>query len=238
MRRLVPAVAVLLFSVSLSAQSPSVSASKTGDASPKAPGETVTYEVTVTNSGAGVASGVAVVDTVDANTTFQGGSVNVSPLAFDDSYSAIEDVVLSITDPASGVLQQGTDDLDFLGDASMTLTTGTLATTQGGSVDLSADGTFDYTPPSAFTGTDTFTYTLTDGGGLTGTGEVTFTVSANLAPTWKTPSTTTFTPPTVRLATPSGAEMLNDPATVVLSLLVSEPSWTCWTRIEPLGPST
>ncbi|MEM1335056.1 MAG: Ig-like domain-containing protein, partial [Actinomycetota bacterium] len=41
------------------------------------------------------------------------------------------------------------------------------ATDEGGSVTVDADGTFVYDPPVGFTGTDTFTYTLSDGDGPT-----------------------------------------------------------------------
>lgn len=49
-----------------------------------------------------------------------------------------------------------------------------IATTQGGLVSMAADGSFVYTPPVGFAGpSDTFTYTLTAGGGLTDTATVT-----------------------------------------------------------------
>jgi hypothetical protein len=65
------------------------------------------------------------------------------------------------------------------------VTTGVIDT-PGGSVTLNADGSFTYTPDAGFTGTDSFTYALTDAGldgnfatagdNLTGTGTVTFNV--------------------------------------------------------------
>jgi hypothetical protein len=36
-------------------------------------------------------------------------------------------------------------------------------TAQGGQIMVNADGSFTYTPPTGFTGTDTFSYTITDG---------------------------------------------------------------------------
>ena len=48
---------------------------------------------------------------------------------------------------------------------------------QGGGVIL-AEGLVAYTPPGGFTGTDAFTYTVTDAGGDTALGRVTLTVSA------------------------------------------------------------
>lgn len=53
-----------------------------------------------------------------------------------------------------------------------------IATTNGGQVALGSNGTFLYTPAVGFIGpSDTFTYTLTDGNGLTDTAVVTMTLS-------------------------------------------------------------
>jgi len=46
----------------------------------------------------------------------------------------------------------------------------------GGSVVMNADGTFAYTPATGFTGTDSFTYTVSDGHGGQATGTVAITV--------------------------------------------------------------
>jgi hypothetical protein len=43
---------------------------------------------------------------------------------------------------------------------------------------LVGEGLFVYTAPAAFTGTDSFTYTIADPGGLTSTATVTITVTA------------------------------------------------------------
>jgi hypothetical protein len=49
----------------------------------------------------------------------------------------------------------------------------------GGTVADNADGTFNYSPPLDFNGTDTFTYTLSDDEGDTSTATVTITVTAS-----------------------------------------------------------
>ncbi len=54
---------------------------------------------------------------------------------------------------------------------------GTFATDQGGTVTLASDGSFTYTPPADWSGSDTYTYTLTDGL-ATSTATLTFTVGA------------------------------------------------------------
>src|SRR5688572_11152118 len=66
---------------------PSITATKT-DSFPDpdmdgqaAPGETITYDVNITNGGPDDATDVNFLDTIDANTTIVAGSLKVSPLA-------------------------------------------------------------------------------------------------------------------------------------------------------------
>jgi Ca2+-binding RTX toxin-like protein len=47
-----------------------------------------------------------------------------------------------------------------------------------GDVTMNPDGTFEYVPAANFSGTDSFTYTVTDGSGLTDTATITITVAA------------------------------------------------------------
>jgi hypothetical protein len=69
------------------------------------------------------------------------------------------------------VCQTGTVLANDAGPAALAACTGAcpvaLATTGGGTVSMNANGTFTYTPAVGFTGPDTFTYTLTDGNGVT-----------------------------------------------------------------------
>ncbi|MCQ4349148.1 tandem-95 repeat protein [Pseudomonas stutzeri] len=53
---------------------------------------------------------------------------------------------------------------------------GTFVTAQGGSIVIAADGSYTYTPPADFHGTDTVDYTVTDGS-LTDTATLTLTVT-------------------------------------------------------------
>ncbi len=73
------------------------------------------------------------------------------------------------------------NDADPDGDT-LTLT----STTQGqnGSVALNSDGTVTYVPRSGFTGSDSFSYTISDGKGGTATGTVSVTVLNAYASTW------------------------------------------------------
>ncbi len=82
---------------------------------------------------------------------------------------------------------------------SLTLSLASLASDLGGQLQFS-DGMITYTPPASLLGTDTFTYTLTDGHGLSAQGTVTVTITA---PTGSGPNVLGITPGasvTVRMA--------------------------------------
>ncbi|HNJ40002.1 MAG TPA: Ig-like domain-containing protein, partial [Acidobacteriota bacterium] len=137
------------------------------------PGDRLRYTVVITNSGGGNATGVNFTDTIDSNTTLVAGSVKVSPLAIADSYNAVGNTTLTIN-TVSGVRANDYDVDGVTPNGSLVVTAGTFATTQGGSVTIAADGSFTYEPQVGDQNvTDTFTYTLTDGDGLTDTGTVT-----------------------------------------------------------------
>jgi uncharacterized repeat protein (TIGR01451 family) len=138
------------------------------------PGDTVTYDVNVSNAGASDATGVTFNDTIDPNTTLVPGSLRVSPLAFADSYNATKDIALSV--PAPGVLL---NDTGTPAPAAQPIAAG--ATAHGGAVTLNADGSFTYTPAAGFTGTDTFNYTATNG--LSPNDTATVTINIDEAPT-------------------------------------------------------
>ncbi|MEG4943746.1 DUF4347 domain-containing protein, partial [Microcoleus sp. F4-D5] len=95
-------------------------------------------------------------DTDQASATFTLGpiSVNNFPVAVNDSYSVLHDKVLS---QFPGVLSNDTDtNSDPL---SPTLVTGPTK----GTLSFNPDGTFTYIPKASFVGTDTFTYSVSDG---------------------------------------------------------------------------
>jgi VCBS repeat-containing protein len=90
------------------------------------------------------------------------------PLAQDDAYTVNEgengttllSSVLTRTESGETVDDSGAD----AGEILTVTSTGTITTTQGGQVQMNADGTFYYFAPNAeFNGTDSFTYTMTDG---------------------------------------------------------------------------
>ena len=106
-------------------------------------------------------------DTATVNVTVN--AVNDAPVAQDDAFTGDEDAQI-----IGNVLTNDTDpDSD-----SLSAVPATIATAQGGTVDLLADGSFTYTPAANFNGTDSFDYTVEDGYGGSDTGTVSLTVNA------------------------------------------------------------
>ncbi|WP_115124295.1 Ig-like domain-containing protein, partial [Marinirhabdus gelatinilytica] len=88
---------------------------------------------------------------------------------------AIDDINDTLVDvPVAGNVL--TNDEDAQGDAQTVTTTGTYATVEGGSVTMAADGSYTYTPPAGFTGTDSFEYTIVDDGNPQATDTATVTI--------------------------------------------------------------
>jgi len=81
--------------------------------------------------------------------------VNDAPLAVSDTFTTSEDVVLSR--PAPGILA---NDLDVDGD---TITALLVSDVTNGLLALNPDGSFSYTPALDYSGSDSFTYQVTDG---------------------------------------------------------------------------
>src|SRR5688572_25943989 len=136
------------------------------------PGDTLKYTVVIGATGED-ATGVVFTDTVDPNTAFVAGTLMTTPLAINDSYSASGNIRITVAAP--GVLANDSD-ADGVGPA-LNVTAGSFLSAQGGDVNLSADGSFTYNPPAGFEGSDTFTYTLSDGESNTDTATASITVS-------------------------------------------------------------
>jgi len=94
-------------------------------------------------------------DSNPATVSIAVNAVNTAPTAVDDGYSIPQDQPLSV--PAGGVLA---NDQDAEGDP---LTAALVQGPSSGTLTLSADGSFEYTPNAGFSGTDSFTYTANDG---------------------------------------------------------------------------
>ncbi len=111
-----------------------------------------------------VSDGNGGTDTATVNITIN--PVNDGPVAVDDVASGDEDTVIS------GNVSTNDNDVD--GD---TLTFTELAGPSNGTLTLNTDGSFDYTPNADFNGSDSFTYTVSDGNGGTDTAMVNITVN-------------------------------------------------------------
>ena len=110
--------------------------------------------------------------TSSANVLIAVAAVNDAPIAADESFAGFRN-----GDIAGSVLS---NDMDIDGDF-LSVSDGVFATVNGGSVVMSGDGTFLYTPAEDFFGADSFDYTLLDGFGGSDTATVSFDVSLNPA---------------------------------------------------------
>ncbi|AJP72617.1 beta strand repeat-containing protein [Sphingomonas hengshuiensis] len=102
---------------------------------------------------------------------------NFVPVATSDSFTVAEDTAVTF--------DVRTNDTDANGDAltvtqinGTAITTTTPVTVTGGVVSLGADGKLTFTPTANYSGSPSFTYTISDGAGGTSTATVTGTVTA------------------------------------------------------------
>ena len=102
-------------------------------------------------------------DNIKVTDVMQSGACNTRPDAVDDAASTAEDRAATIAVLAN--------DSDLNGDA-LTVTSST------GNTRVNANNTITYTPAPNFHGTDSFTYTIRDAGGLTDSATVTMTVTS------------------------------------------------------------
>jgi uncharacterized repeat protein (TIGR01451 family) len=148
------------------------------------PGDTIKYQVVISASGMD-ATNVSFSDTIDSNTTFVAGSLMASPIAVDDTYQTIGNVKIQVP-VAQGVIQS--NDLNPNGSGTLTVTKANAtnvpgggsatASTTHGSVTMSSDGSFTYNPNAGdHASSDTFTYTLDNGTGMTDTATVTINIT-------------------------------------------------------------
>jgi lysophospholipase L1-like esterase len=124
---------------------------------------TDTFTYTVSDGQGGITTATA---------TMTVNPVEDIPSAVNDSYVAFENTPLVI-DVANGVLS---NDSDVDGDT-LRITSFSTSSRQGGVVVLNANGGFSYIPPANYTGSDSFTYTMTDGNGNNASSMVNLTVS-------------------------------------------------------------
>ena len=113
-------------------------------------------------------------------------NVNDAPVAVADAFATPTDIARTIS--AADLVANDTDQ-----DVNTLTVTSVQSPTNGASVSLNA-GMITYTPAAAFTGTATFTYSISDGAGGTANGTVTMTVNGS-APVVLNDSMLTITEP-------------------------------------------
>lgn len=140
-----------------------------------------TFTYNASDNGTPVSSGTATVVVSVA-------AVNDNPVAGADTVSTNEDTLLPIT----AASLTANDNAGPNESQPLSITGVSATSSQGGTVALSGT-TINYAPAANFNGTDTFTYTLSDGAGGTATGTVTVNVaSINDAPVATADSVTAF----------------------------------------------
>jgi len=130
-------------------------------------------------------------DSAPATVSITVSPVNDPPMANDDTAATREDTPAVTID----VLANDTD-IDNVGRYLYLDTFSVTAVSQGtnGSVTINPDNTLTYSPNANFSGSDTFTYTISDNKGLTDTANVNVTVKAvNDAPRFTSAPVTTAT---------------------------------------------
>jgi len=143
------------------------------------PGDRIRYKVTIQNTGGPAGTNTQLNVVPDPRTTFVPGTFLSSPLALPDAYTCTGNVPIFVAAPGIKA-----NDFDEGAPGSLSISPATnQASVRGGSVDIFADGSFEYTPPAGYEGDDSFTYTLNDatqagpGAPITDVGTVTITIS-------------------------------------------------------------
>ena len=162
------------------------------------PGDTIAYTLSLSNTSGAGATGLAIANPLDSHTTLVPGSLNSTPVAFDQSVSLNEDGTLVITlqgqDPdGSNITFKKSDGTAFpVNPTTIATTHGTIGTF--GSVTCDANGVCSqqvtYTPAADYNGPDSFSFKANDGTANSNeNGVVSITViSVNDAPTFTVPS--------------------------------------------------
>jgi Bacterial Ig domain len=187
------AIALLLVSAQLSSAQVTVTATNDDGvptATKKNPGDTVVYTIQINSTGASAATGVTLTDPTAANTSEVAGSLNATPVALDDTYPQTVQANQTVNTATSGFTVVTNDYPGILAGnpvalSALAITTFDAASLNGGIVTMTPSGAnvgrFTYAAPPGFTGTDSFTYTITNG--VAGTpvgsnvGKVTITVA-------------------------------------------------------------
>ena len=143
----------------------------------------------LTNTGAQDALNLVVNDNFTGSTLVP-GSVKITPIAFDDSYTGVTGNTPITYAVNQGVLANDFDPDGAGGNAGLTVTKvngtviGSTISISGGTVDMAADGHFTFTPTTGFNGTATFNYTIQDAQGLNNVTTGTVNIQVNGGMIW------------------------------------------------------
>ncbi len=174
-RNLVLALALLVVSAQLSSAAVTVTATNDDGvpaATKKNPGNNVTYTIQINSTGTTDATGVTFTDATAANTTEVAGSLNVTPLALDETYAPTVLANTSVdTSVSSGFNVLTNDYYGYVNDVALTassaaVTVSVVTAPAHGTVTFNGGankGTFVYTPTAGYTGADTFKYGISNG---------------------------------------------------------------------------
>ncbi len=149
--------------------------------------------------------------------TLSNQAVNLPPVAANDSYSTNKNVVLTLAAP--GVLANDTDP------EGTTLTAQLVTSPLHGTLTLSANGSFVYTPTANYSGSDSFTYRASDGSLTSTAASVNITVApVNQPPVAANDSYSTNKNVVLTLAAPGVLANDTDPeGTTLTAQLVTSP---------------
>jgi|HigsolmetaAR202D_1030399.scaffolds.fasta_scaffold15162_2 uncharacterized repeat protein (TIGR01451 family) len=135
------------------------------------PGDTIRYTVTIQNTGNQTSDALSFEDTIDPNTELVPGSLKSTPLARDDAYSTVGNVVLTV--PAADDVLANDSEPDG---SSLHVASYNPTSANGGWVSFTTNGALTYIPPLGFSGVDTFSYSVGDTDGNTRSATVSMTV--------------------------------------------------------------
>src|SRR5262245_10293820 len=149
------------------------------------PGDTINYSATLTSSGAG-GTGLSLSNPLDSHTTLVPGTLNSTPVAFDQSVTTNEDTALSITIQGQDPDGSNLTFTNISSPANGSLGSFSAPSCNGAGI-CSSSATF--TPNANFFGSTSFTFKVSDGTAASNeTGLVYITVNGvNDAPTFTVP---------------------------------------------------
>ncbi len=181
-------------------------------------GDSTTFDYSITDGKPSASPDTSLSVTVTINV-----SANSAPVATNDAFTfnhtvGLQNLAVVLADNGNGI------DSDADGDPMTINSVGTPSS--GGTAVINADNvTIDYTPSGTFAGTETFTYTITDGAATSNTATVSVTLS-NTAPAavddaFTVTQDTTDNVLAVMAANPTTADSDADGDTITLSTVVS-----------------